>query len=326
MLTDNYFNDILIIEWSVVNMNKLCLAYIVGNDLSNGEFETKLKQIDFNKLTHISVAFSLIREINGKWLPYITDKTRSGIDKIKAEIKAQKADTKIILSVGGAGADGFCQATGTEEGRKCFTDAIIELVDEFSLDGVDIDWEFPGEPVFGIACCKHCKTDFILLLEELRRRLGSRLLTVAVGSNRYFGIDIKRLGRIVDYVLVMTYDLGVMHSNIYLSKAFVTMWNLLGIPKNKVCIGVPLYGRNVKKLKEDISYCEACKGKISCFLGQSFSNYNGSKWCFDTEKDVEMKASWAEKNGFGGVFCWEITGDDSNRIINAMNSGINCGK
>lgn len=302
--------------------NKLCLAYIVGNNSSNREFDAKLKQIDFNELTHISVAFSLIKETDGKWLPYISNQIRTGIAKIKAEIKAQNADAKILLSVGGAGADGFCQASGTEDGRKCFADAIIELVDEFSLDGIDIDWEFPGESVFGIACCKHCKTDFLLLLEELRRRMGSRLLTVAVGSNRYFGIDVKRLGRIVDYVLVMTYDLGVMHSNIYLSKAFVTMWKLLGIPKNKVCIGIPVYGRNVKRLKEDIKYCEASNGKISCFLGQSFSKYNGAKWCFDTEKDVARKAAWAAKNGFGGVFCWEITGDDSNRILNAMNSGI----
>ena len=162
-------------------------------------------------LTHISVAFSKIIETDGNWLPYISDEIKSGINKIKAEIISQNADTKLLLSVGGIKADGFCQASRTKESRAIFADKIVEMIDEFSLDGIDIDWEYPGESMLGITCCEHCKTDLILLLQELRNRLGEKLLTVAVCSNR---------------------------------------------------------------------------------------------------------------NGLSGVFCWEITGDDKNRILNAMNKGI----
>lgn len=302
--------------------NKICLAYISGSDKQDGAFEKNLKQIDFKMLTHISVAFSKIKETDGKWLPYISDEIKSGINKIKSEIISQNADTKLLLSVGGAMADGFCQASRTDDNRKNFTDRIIEIVNEFSLDGIDIDWEYPGESMLGITCCEHCKTDFILLLQELRNRLGEKLLTVAVGSNRYFGIDVKQLGRIVDYVLVMTYDLGIMHSNVCLSKTFVIMWRLLGVPKSKLCIGVPVYGRNVKNLQQCVNFSKASKGIVSSFMGQSFSKYQGAKWCFDTELDVEKKANWARQNCLGGVFCWEITGDDNNRILNAMNKGI----
>lgn len=302
--------------------NKLCLAYISVGNLNHAETDKKLRQIDFKKLTHIAVAFSSIKKTDGRFLPCVSPEYRNAVAKIRAEIKTQNADTKVILSVGGAMADGFCDASRTEKSRNDFADRLVACINELSMDGVDIDWEFPGESALGIKCCKHCKEDFILLLETLRQRLGSRLLTVAVGSNRYFGIDVKRLGRVVDYVFVMTYDLGMMHSNLYLSKAFVTMWRLLGIPKNKTCIGVPFYGRNVKKLQEDISYRDAYLGKISYFLGQSFSNINGAKWCFDTEEDVERKAYWANKNDLGGVFCWEISGDKDNRLLNAMNRGI----
>lgn len=303
--------------------NTLCLAYIGGNDLNDGKLEKQIKQINFNKLTHICIAFVLIREKNGVWLPYISEGLERGIRKIKAEVKYQNADTKILLSVGGAYADGFCKAARSDDSRKLFSQALIEILDEFNLDGIDIDWEFPGSSFGGITCCEHCKTDFVLLLEELRSRLGKRFLTVAVGSNRFFDVDVKKIGRIVDYVFVMTYDLGITHSNVFLSKIFVAAWNFLGIPKHKVCIGVPIYGRNVRNLSDTIIYRELSKGKIFHYLGQSFSEYNGKKYSFDTDIDVEKKAYWAFKNDLGGVFCWEITGDDNNRMLDAMSRGIN---
>lgn len=301
----------------------LCLAYIMCEDTPERSFQESLKQIDFKKLTHICIAFSLIRENNGEWLPYVTNEVAGGIHKIKSEIERQGAATKVLLSVGGAGADGFCMATQSAQSRKRFIRELMDIIDDYELDGVDIDWEFPGESVLGIHSCDHCKSDFVLLLEELKGVLNRRLLTIAVGSNRYFGLDVKRIGEIVDYVFVMTYDLGVMQSNIYLSKIFVTMWRLLGIPKDKVCIGVPLYGRYVKKLSESVGFHEAAQGKITHYLGQSFSKYHGKMYCFDTVEDVERKARWANQNSLGGVFCWEIRCDNRNRILNAMSRGIN---
>lgn len=299
-------------------MDNICLAYISCNCSYSRDFENQLKKIDFKQLTHMAIAFATIHEENS--LPFLSPDVINGIQKIQAEITDQNADTKLLLSVGGAGYDGFCQASSTDSSRKLFTKEVIKLINEFSLDGIDLDWEFPGESALGIASCKNCKEDFILLLEELRQQLKPPLLlTVAAGSNRYFGIDIKRMRKAVDYVFVMTYDLGPMHSSIYLSKLFINMWHILGIPENKLCIGVPLYGRNLKHLEEDLRFNELSKGKITNFLGQSFSYYNGSKWCFDTEKDVKKKALWARKKGLGGIFCWEIKGDDHNRILNAMN-------
>lgn len=302
-------------------MNNICLAYISCNNSTDPEFDKQLKQINLKKLTHMAIAFSAIKKENGKWLPFLSSKVLLGIRKIQTEIAAQEADTKLLISIGGAGCDGFCQASSTASGRKHFAEAAVSLIDELNLDGIDIDWEFPGESTLGIACCKNCRKDFILLLEELKKQLDTRTLTIAAGSNRYTGLNIKRLEKTVDYIFVMTYDLGIMHSNIYLSKIFVTMWHILGIPKDKLCIGVPLYGRNIKKLTEDMNFKMLSDGKITHFSGQSFSYYNGKRWCFDTEKDVKKKALWAKKTGLGGIFCWEIKGDDNNHILNAMSQG-----
>lgn len=302
--------------------NNVCLAYIYAPDSRDRNLDEKINKIDFCKLTHIAIAFSQIKETDGFWTAYVTDEVRSGIIKIMNEIKRQNADTKVLLSVGGAGADGFCQASQTKQARKKFADSCLKLVDEFELDGIDLDWEFPGESVLKIQSCKHCKKDFLLLLDECRRQLKMKLLTIAVGSNRYFGIDVKNIGRLVDYVFVMTYDLGPMHSNIFLSKAFTSMWNILGVAKNKICIGVPFYGRNVKDLEKDTAFNNAKNGKITYFLGQSFSDYYGNKYCFDTPSDVLRKGAWASRNGFGGIFCWEITGDCKNQMLTAMSESV----
>lgn len=295
-------------------MEKICLAYITAN----GDIDLQLKSIDFSRLSHIAVAFLKFKEKAGEWSISLSSAVRTNIEKIKNEIAKQNADTKILLSVGGAGADGFCYASHTAETRQRFAESIVLLVDELGIDGIDVDWEFPGESALGIASCKSCKKDFVLFLEELKKQLENRLLTIAVGSNRYFGIDVRRVNRVVDFVFVMTYDLGLMQSNLYLSKAFVTMWHILGISKEKLCIGVPLYGRKLKNLEEDESFEALSKGKITHFFGQSFSEYNGAKWCFDTESDVRKKAEWAAKKNLAGIFCWEITRDENNRMLNAM--------
>lgn len=295
-------------------MNRVCLAYIAAGV----SIDDKLKCIDFRKLTHIAVAFIKLRESNGEWQPYLSSVLKSNIEKIKAQIKEQHADTKILISVGGAEADGFCQISRTEKSRKAFAKSIVNIIDELNIDGVDMDWEYPGESALGIACCKSCKTDFVLLLEELRCQLASHLLTIAVGSNRYYGLDVKRINRIVDYVFVMTYDLGLMHSNLYLSKIFVMMWHICGISGDKLCIGVPLYGRDIKNLDNSLGFADLTKGRITHFFGQSFSDYKGRKWCFDTKDDIIKKACWADKRKLGGIFCWEITSDIDNCILNAM--------
>lgn len=172
--------------------NMICTCYIDANDTRDKNLMQKLQKIDFNKITHIAIAFAQLKESDGFWVANIKDSVASGIEKINAQIFSGGFDVKLLLSVGGAGADGFCQAARTAQGRKRFAESVVSILDRYKLDGVDIDWEYPGESSLGITRCKHCKSDFILLLEELRSHLKNRLLTIAVGSNRYFGMNVKK--------------------------------------------------------------------------------------------------------------------------------------
>lgn len=301
---------------------KICLGYLYA--LSNSkDIDKTINNLDFGKLTHIAVAFAEIRQSNDLWLPCIAENISATVHKLKSKIKSQNADTKIILSVGGAFADGFCQASRTAENRRAFVEELIKIVERLQLDGVDMDWEFPGSAALGIESCKNCKKDYILLLTEIKKQLKDRLLTVAVGSNRYIGIDVKALAEIVDYVFVMTYDLGVTHSDFYLTKLFVTMWRLFGISNSKLCVGVPFYGKNIKHLDETNPFCYLRNGKIISRINQSYAEIDNKKWCFDTPDDVRKKGLWANKHNLGGIFCWELSSDFNNQLLTAMHDSIN---
>ena len=58
---------------------------------------------------------------------------------------------KIVLSVGGWGADGFSEMAADDEKRATFVSALVDLLREKKLDGIDIDWEYPSNGGAGIS-------------------------------------------------------------------------------------------------------------------------------------------------------------------------------
>ena len=89
----------------------------------------------------------------------------------------------------------------------------LELVQEYGLDGIDIDWEYPGTSIAGIDSDPSDGENFILLLAALREALGGwsdgKMVTIAAGGDSYFTLqtDMGKAAEYLDYVQLMTYDL-----------------------------------------------------------------------------------------------------------------------
>lgn len=173
---------------------------------------------------------------------------------------------KLVLSVGGWSAGGFSEAASTKENRIKLADSAKELVKEYQLDGIDIDWEYPCFSVAGIACDKSDKYNYTLLLAKLRETLNTItdrtcLVTTAVGGDEYFTrcTQMEKVSEYVDYVQLMTYDLrgGFQtltghHTNLYgneadlfsaSTKKAVGCFLAAGVPKEKLVIGAAFYSR-----------------------------------------------------------------------------------
>jgi chitinase len=117
------------------NKDYMCGSYMPGRNIS----EKDLQKIDFKLITHVFLAFSLL-ELNkdGHYVPIISEPLKEGIALVSKHIKDTRADTKILVSIGGYGAGGFCEAASAADSRKVFAKKCAEIIKEHGIDGREI--------------------------------------------------------------------------------------------------------------------------------------------------------------------------------------------
>jgi chitinase len=215
------------------------------------------------KLTHINFAFA---HIGADGRVSLADAAMETNLKRLVTLKTTNPHLKIIISVGGWEADGFSDAALTETSRAVFADSAVDLVREYSLDGIDIDWEYPGQGVAGIKYRAEDQHNFTLLLKALRERLNKSreknlLLTIASADREYFQhTEMDKLHVYLDWINVMSYDFFNSltpttghHAGLYKSStaaptdrdadSSVKQHLAAGIPAEKIVLGVAFYGR-----------------------------------------------------------------------------------
>ena len=244
------------------NKKKVIIGYVPGFRGDLGDLK-----IDAKKLTHINYAFVDVKD-SMAWLTNIATDTIN-FRKLNY-LKKDNPDLKILISLGGWGwSENFSDAVLTENSRKKFAKTSADIVEQNNLDGVDIDWEYPGfkgeDNVFRTEDRKNFTLMFKVLREELDKlseKTGKKyLLTTAVPDFTEFlnKTDMGKAAEYMDYVNLMTYDFYVPagdtvghHSNLYHSKNFVgraahrgiTEYKAAGVPAEKLVLGIPFYGRS----------------------------------------------------------------------------------
>ena len=98
-------------------------------------------KIDPTLCTHIIIGFAKINE--GLLSPMMKDDEQ--IYQEIVALKKKSPELKVLLSVGGANNDqGFRNVIRTLEQREEFALHSAKYLQEFGLDGIDLDWEFPA--------------------------------------------------------------------------------------------------------------------------------------------------------------------------------------
>jgi len=175
-------------------------------------------------------------------------------------LKAKNPNLKVIISLGGWGGCETCSDVfSSDAGRKEFAQSIKSLYEYFKIDGLDLDWEYPG--ISGYPGHKHKpedKQNFTQLVNEVRKIGRKYQLTFAAGgSQRYLdsAIEWKKVMKKVDYCNIMSYDLSgggkANHHTPLLSSAnqprsadfMVKALVAMGIPAKKLIIGGAFYGK-----------------------------------------------------------------------------------
>ena len=95
---------------------------------------------DPSTMTHINYAFGHVNDtFNGVRIDN-PDRLRMIVG-----LKAKNPALKVMLSVGGWGSGRFSEMAATTENRMAFAKDCKRVVEEFGLDGIDIDWEYPTQ-------------------------------------------------------------------------------------------------------------------------------------------------------------------------------------
>ena len=239
------------------------LAYVGGR--------TEIWTVDADKLTHINYAFAHVNDSGEVY--FRNPNSPAHIAQIQA-LKAKNPDLKVLVSVGGWGADGFSDAALTDSSRAKFSRSAVDMIKRYGLDGFDVDWEFPGQPGPGIKFRPEDKENFTLMLKSLREHIDALsdergrtgddryLLTIASNDNQRFfdHTEMDKLHVYLDFVNVMTYDMFSSgsrttghHTGLYrsagedaptrTSEDSIQRHLNAGIPARKIVLGVAFYGR-----------------------------------------------------------------------------------
>jgi chitinase len=235
------------------------IGYVAGY---NGLINTST--IDVSRLTHINYAFVDVKN-NRAWLT--NERTDTTNFRTLNLLKQQNPALKILISIGGwSWSKNFSDAVLTDSSRKVFAASSVDIIRQFKLDGVDIDWEYPGMQGDGNVFRPEDKQNYTLMFQAIREELSKLqtetnryyLLTTATGGFPGY-LDHTEMGKAqqyLDYVNLMTYDYSWgqagHHTNLFPSSDYkkensahkaVNTYMAAGVPAHKLVVGLAFYGR-----------------------------------------------------------------------------------
>ena len=277
-----------------------------------------------NLVTHINYAFGHVNDsFNG-----VRINNEERFKQIVA-LKEKAPHLKVLLSIGGWGSGRFSEMAGDEQNRLSFAKDCQRVVQEYSLDGIDLDWEYPTSSAAGISSSPDDTDNFTLLMRDIRQAIGKdKLLTMAsVASARY--VNFRDILNVIDFVNIMSYDMANAprhHSTLYRAsisgrltcddavKAHIDA----GVPAERLVLGMPFYGRGGKILSNrdyrDIDfngeYTEVWNdtAKVPYLINKEGTMVLG----FDNVRSLSIKCEYILEKGLLGGMYWEYAADNDN--------------
>lgn len=279
-------------------------------------------------VTHINYAFGHVNDtFNG-----VRVDNGPRLDSIVA-LKKQFPHLNVVVSIGGWGSGNFSEMAADANNRKAFAADCQRVVEQFGLDGIDIDWEYPTQNSAKISSSPDDTANFTLLMRDIRDAIGPhKLLTLAtVASGKY--IDFRAINPYIDLVNIMAYDMAMPphhHNALYRSKLAgdITSEEAVddhiraGVPLDKLVMGMPLYGKGDRqKLTQELGAVDyktlerkqtkyEVKWDEDAKVPYLVDSRGKMVYTFEDPKSLEFKCQFILNRGLRGGMYWSYDSDD----------------
>ncbi|KAG0016009.1 hypothetical protein BGZ80_009498 [Entomortierella chlamydospora] len=250
--------------------------------------DVPVAQLDMTKYTHINYGFAVTVKKNPNPTDITFDRYYDGNNMRALVARGNQYGVPILMSIGGwTGSQTFSTISANANLRKTFINNAMVFVrnntlplyadtpDGWNMDGIDIDWEYPGRA--GAICNVYTPQDaanYLTLLKELRAQMDlefpnqHKLLTAAVRVKPFDGADgnpmsdVSAYAQYFDWVSIMAYDIMGSWSattgpnapftngpsglaDPYSFTQAINDWTAAKFPANKLVVGTAFYGRSV---------------------------------------------------------------------------------
>ena len=272
--------------------------------------------------------------------------------------KAKEKGIYTIISLGGGGAaprDAFVSVTSDSAKRKKLIDNVINLINQYQLDGVDIDWETPTtsqSPYFTLFTKE--------LYEAVKKNNPNHLVTCAITGGKWQPPKYDLINSIayLDYVNVMTYGMvtngggyqnALYHRDGYHNteckvgsttvscsiKESIKVFNDLGVSNNKLIFGLAFYG--IKQTYKNGSWVNGGSVYYTNIKNEYLNNSNYKYYydevaevpyllsndqktfiSFDDIRSVTAKSEFVIREKCAGVMYWENGCDLTGDLVHAI--------
>jgi chitinase len=301
------------------------LGFIVLGYFPSYRTVATVPDVKFRMCNVVNYAFARINALGG-----LAVEVPAKLIELRDKAKAQYA--KVFIGISGAEAD-FALMASTPTGRTTFINLCMNVVRQYNLDGIDMDWEFPktsnGTDITYTALMKQ--------LSDSCHTNSKYYLTAAITAGKYAGsirdaISTELLtGTYVDWFNIMSYDdfnttvPFIQHTPLALSTTSFNYWiTTRGMPASKAVLGIAGYGRpsgitqtnNVLSLDQIIAQGGNPQLDSAIVSSTATSNYT---IYYNGIATVKRKAMLAKQRG-NGIMIWEKTQDvhDNNSLLKAV--------
>ncbi|KAI3811288.1 hypothetical protein L1987_21009 [Smallanthus sonchifolius] len=293
----------------------------------------------------------------------IDDTTASALNSFTTTLHQKNPPVKTLFSIGGGsfGTQIFSYMASSPDSRGSFINSTIQVAREFGFDGVDLDWEYPQTQTE--------MDNFGLLLDEWRVAVNEE--AQSTGNSKLLLSAATYYKPVIPWDVVHTYPVESINNNLdwinamcydyhgswdvtatgYLAALYdpngdvstsdgLQSWINAGIQREKLVMGLPLYGRtwtlqdptvdgigapavglgpgnDGAMLYSEVLEFNAQNNAKVVFDEPTVSYYSvvGTSWIgYDDVESVKLKIEFAQSLSIGGYFFWTVVGDQEWRI------------